>query len=554
MTEWKTVALRGLSRAWVTVRTPWFAGFAVVLFVAAFLRGSQLGWELPHLHHSDEANNFERVQGLLRTGDANPHFFRYPSLSIYLPALLRVVLGWFGFLADPVAVAPPLQFALGASVARSSDAVVAARFVPAALGTGTALLAFVGAAAITGRVGAGVVAGLLVATSPTAIRYSRILTPDMFGAFFACGTAVAAIYLFRSGRRAHYVLAGALAGLAASGKYNALAVLVVPVVAHLLRVHAGNRSWKTAWQGVVLLGAVAAGVFALANPFLLLNVEDALRDIGMERKHYNKGQAGAEGDAVLWYLRCLWSVEGGTLALAVVALYEGVRHRIREVLALGLYLVVYLALVSTFEVRNTRTLLPVLAIGEVLAAVGLYRIALEPGLRRRVLLPFVGGLFVAAALIRAYPAVEQARLSDKVPGDLAAAWIRENVPEGTKIAIEGGGPILEERRDDLVTKDFLHQRSLREYRADRVELFVVSTGGKYKKGRHRARATLYRELTEPERQVVRFETPDLDGAFASLVGAISEPYLQSASVGYDMVGAASCTVYRAPWSRSRDDE
>lgn len=525
-------------------------GLAVVVLVAGTVRGYDLGWELPHLHHPDEPNNFTRVQKVLRTGDYNPHFFRYPSLSIYLVAWLRTVLGWFGVLDGAVAVAAPIEFANGVALAPSPGAVLVARLVSAVLGTGTAVLAFLAASIVTGRAGIATLAGLLAATSPTAIRYSRILAPDVYGAFFAGAAVLAALVVLRSGRTAHYLTAGALVGLAVAGKYNAAGVMIAPVAAHLIRVAGEGVRPRAWWRGLFVLGGAALAAFVLVNPYFVLDWRAAVDQVMKERTHYESGQPGSEGDAALWYLRCLWSVEGGTLCLALFAVYDGVRRRLADVAVLGAYLVAYLALVSTFEVRNARTLMPVLATLDVLAAVGVYRALAEPR-GRRVRLAAAAALLGVMGLIRAYPAVEQVRLEREVPADLAAKWIRERIRKGAVVALESGGPILDPKRYDIVASNYLYQRPLREYERRKVALFVVCAGGKYRRlgDRYRDRADFYQTITRPEHKLARFRAEELRGRFARAVALVSEPSLQAFTVGYH-IGAGSCTVYRAPWSRS----
>ncbi|MFN2286438.1 MAG: glycosyl transferase family 39, partial [Anaerolineae bacterium] len=57
-----------------------------ILAVALFLRLWRLdfGMELPYLAHTDEPTQYNPAINILKTGDLNPHFFNYPSLTIYL--------------------------------------------------------------------------------------------------------------------------------------------------------------------------------------------------------------------------------------------------------------------------------------------------------------------------------------------------------------------------------------------------------------------------------------------------------------------------------------
>ncbi len=63
----------------------------VALAFAIRTRGVMFGYPLPV--HPDEPRLVETALGMLETGDLNPHFFNYPTLNIYLQALLYAIIG-----------------------------------------------------------------------------------------------------------------------------------------------------------------------------------------------------------------------------------------------------------------------------------------------------------------------------------------------------------------------------------------------------------------------------------------------------------------------------
>ena len=61
-----------------------------IVFFGLFLRLWRLdfGRELPYLAHTDEPTQYNPAVNMLKTGDWSPHFFNYPSLTIYLDAVV----------------------------------------------------------------------------------------------------------------------------------------------------------------------------------------------------------------------------------------------------------------------------------------------------------------------------------------------------------------------------------------------------------------------------------------------------------------------------------
>jgi len=60
----------------------------VILSLATSIRLLGIRYGLPYTFHTDEPTIVERALRMLRVGDYNPHFFNYPSLTIYLQAVV----------------------------------------------------------------------------------------------------------------------------------------------------------------------------------------------------------------------------------------------------------------------------------------------------------------------------------------------------------------------------------------------------------------------------------------------------------------------------------
>src|SRR6476620_1559765 len=55
----------------------------LILAAAFVLRGMQAWFGMPYLHYWDEPQTAYTALNIIKSGDPNPHFFRYGSLLIY---------------------------------------------------------------------------------------------------------------------------------------------------------------------------------------------------------------------------------------------------------------------------------------------------------------------------------------------------------------------------------------------------------------------------------------------------------------------------------------
>src|SRR6188508_1008001 len=72
-------------------RVAGFAVLALILAVAAAARLWFLHAGIPHAVGIDEPQVVDRALRILRTGDWNPHLFDYPTLVIYLHAVVDIL-------------------------------------------------------------------------------------------------------------------------------------------------------------------------------------------------------------------------------------------------------------------------------------------------------------------------------------------------------------------------------------------------------------------------------------------------------------------------------
>ena len=227
--------------------------------LALAVRVVGLTWGLPNAerfysYHPDESpfQIVGAVFGLLQ-GDFNPHFFNYPSLTIYATWFFYQILA----LAGLTTTAAPAPYPW--DVAR--DVITAGRLFSALCGAGMAALSY-GIARQLGLKRGAIVAGFLVALLPGLVQHSHYATVDIPATFWV--TLCVWLSLRARTWRA-FAVAALVAGLAAGTKYNAGLVVMVPMACALI------LPLKSRWRIIAVAPLVALLGFLVTTPYALLD-------------------------------------------------------------------------------------------------------------------------------------------------------------------------------------------------------------------------------------------------------------------------------------------
>jgi 4-amino-4-deoxy-L-arabinose transferase-like glycosyltransferase len=354
-----------------------------ILAGAAALRLVGIRYGLPFaLLNPDERNIVPRAWAMTHGGGLDPHWFEYPTLTMYLLAPFQA---WH---AEP--------------------SYLTARLVIVALA-----LAGIAASWWLGRraygPAAGFVAAAAVAVETTYVAYSRMAVTDVP---LTLGVAVA-LALMVSGR---IELAGLVLGLAASAKYPGVLLLAPLLVA-------AWGQWRRLGVGVVL--AVVA--FAVTSPFVLLDLGQAAGDAWRVQRYAHTGWLGFEHDhaAPIAFTGRLWDGFGPALLIALAGLVVAFVRRKRADLVLGVFVLVYFANLVTLDSHFDRYLLPLVpALG---ALAGSLR-SLAPVTLLLLVVPFTWDVRDARGLTRT-----DARV-------VAHGWVETHVPRRALIAADSSTP------------------------------------------------------------------------------------------------------------------
>lgn len=410
----------------------------LITAIAAGLRLWRLDWALPFVPHPDEPAIMNVVLRMLRNSDPNPHFFYYPSLWIYVQALVGwahlkwgVAQGLYAGAAQlpettDIATSVPGFFAWG----RAATAAAGAATVPAVYSV---------AQRVAGPV-AGLLAAALLAVNTYHLIHSHYITTDVAATFFTAPTLLFCLLIYERGLWRDYVLAGVLAGLAAGAKHNAAIVAVAIAAAHVVR-------WRKQmiWELPRLVVAAVAmiGVFLLTSPYIVLAFGEFRADLSHQLSDY---AAGAHGDVTgTWPIGAYASffreqavgLGGGLLALWGAA--HLLHRRDGRVVVFSALILAYLLIFMAQGNHWMRNLLPTQVPLFVLAGVGgadLFQ-RLHAALPHKAAALVSGGVLLTLLVPPAAEAVQYTRrLGPDDSRVQAMRWIETQVPPGVPVAAE----------------------------------------------------------------------------------------------------------------------
>lgn len=446
---------------------------SLIFLLALLFRFWGLGNGLPDALHPDETMLIRRA---LRfgSGDLNPHFFYYPSLSMYLYFLLDGVyfaLGRFGgFFHGPsdlarTFVSDPTHFYL---IARSAIALADALSVIAIIRLGSKYISKE----------AGLLAGLMWALFPQAIAECKVAKPDSLMVLLALA---ALVILSNTQRRNDVMAAGLVLGLSASAKYQA--VIVGPIAC--IWIATQSLSVVDFMRRAAFFTFFCIIGFVLGTPYSLIDFGNFMSNFRSQSEVMQAGLYGAEGGARGWtlYLKEI-AAPGGSLLLGLMALLGavvGFRERPKQTaLFVGVPVLLFLGLGGQriFGAHYFYLGYPFLFLLSASAFIALGN-WLETRLPQGPMLAYF--LFLVALAPFAMGAARNVRqLSQTDTRVECRQWIEANVPAGSVVLADASAPQLKMTRaqlDDLYTR----AKEAGHIKADYFALLRdASVGGGYK--------------------------------------------------------------------------
>jgi 4-amino-4-deoxy-L-arabinose transferase-like glycosyltransferase len=462
---------------------------ALLIVLGGALRLAGIDAGNPYVYHPDEWYLAKTGMVMVRELDPLPHFYQYPSLMPILSAVVAAVVRGLG---GPTLETDQPWLLEREVLPEQFVYFLAVRVLVAMIGLATILVVYLIGARLRGRT-AGLAAAAIVAVSPLHITNSRFATTDVPLALAGAVALLVTIHAVKDGRDRWWAAAGIAAGIAASTKWNGLAILGVPLLACFL---AGGRASdlvrpaaliafarrRTPW----LIGFAAVATVLAITPGLLLEFRTAGRNILQLGRHYGEAEPYSSVDSISYAAGALAQGLGPLVVVAaLVGLALMLADRRPAEVPIPAFVAVYFLVVALaprqYE-RNLMLLVPLLAVAAG-AAVAETAARTAEILRRRTssgetttaAAGAVAAALLAVALIPGTVGVVQAATAPVGPDTrtIAIDWIHANIPAGSSIAREVYTPqVGPEYR--VQQTFYLADLSLDEYRRRGVRYLIAS--------------------------------------------------------------------------------
>ena len=475
---------------------------AAIVVAAAALRLWNIDSGIPHNVGQDEPHIMERVVRMMKTGDFNPHFFDWPSLTFYLNLIVSIGTFLFGAMRGAWSHLDQIT---------ADQLYLAGRQFTALVGTATVALTF--AAGRRWGPGVALFAAAFMAVMPNHVRESHYVLTDVPTAFFTTLALLLALRATERGTTWSIAAAGLAAGLAASCKYNGGMAVVFPLIA---AVELGGGWQPSVRRAATVAGAAVVG-FLLGTPYALIDLPAFLNDYARLAAVFARERAGDPGWAI--YVKhfgnsvaqpALAAVGFGLLAVAV----RGVRReaeRGRALMVFSFVAIYFFVMSRSFQIY-ARYLLPLLPLFSIACGVGF--VSVVGWVRGRAANAWTPRLVGAALVlaILATPTVSAVQFSRGLAVQstigLAYGWIVSHVPEGSRVVVEYGALRLPSTYPTVGVR-LLVSRTIDDYRKDDVD-YLLAAGPEFQQvlrdpGADPPLTSRYRALFASTEEVAAFD-------------------------------------------------
>ena len=349
--------------------TRWW--LVAIVALAAVLRFFPIAFGLPYAQARPDETAALGLAVSVRSGDFNPHFFHWPSLAIYLFAILHGTLSWSRRIIMGMGVSPDLSF---------GELVVTARAAVASAGTLTIVVLFSMARRMGGTT-IGLLAALLLGVSLLHVRDSHFAMTDVLMTFLSTGSLallLRALDADASGGikpNLMFAFSGFVGGLATSTKYSAAALVAGMAAAQLCWL---GRFWNLRWRPQTWIPIVAfvtafLGGFVAGTPYAILDYRTFATDFMFDVTHLSAGHGANLGRG--WVYHLTTSLPYGLGIPVFVAAIAGIipmaRHYPRQAFVVGVFAVAFYGSIGSGQTVFFRYVLPLIPVLCLTAAVAI---------------------------------------------------------------------------------------------------------------------------------------------------------------------------------------
>ncbi len=470
----------------------------LILTLALSVRIFGLGWDLPPRNSGDEYHTVGRALNLLVPGvaryfldgpEAEPmlrSFFErgsvfqphlesgYPPFSVYVQALSYKLYYLFGHLVGSFQSVKDLTV---------TQIFLVGRFVTAIFGLGTVGVVYlIGRRMFSGKVG--LISALFLSFSFLHITCSRVIKPDVVMVFFATLSFLFIYRIYERGKTWDYILAAIFLGFSVATKLIT-AMLILPLfLAHLL---GGMKRRKTAFQILldakllVLIGFLIGGFF-LVTPTAVSRFSQFLGWFKGVYHYMKRGEPGrprsSESSSLLFYFgKALWWGLGLPVYLCALGgtVYAFIRHRGGDILLLS-FVLPFILFMGSFTYHAGHYILASVPFLVILAARLLVELTSRFSIVKKGQDFLIAGLAVGIILVPGTGTFRYLQLMTQ-DGTQASSkqWIEENIPPGSKIALEFYCPLLSIDDYEIHQSVSVGLNQLAWYREKKFDYIVMSS-------------------------------------------------------------------------------
>lgn len=510
----------------------------LILGVAFSVMVIGIGWYLPYTYYHDEYHTVGRALNLI-TPDGTKLFFSpqamedngvlryfllergqekgyfyphslgpYPPLYVYIQALFYKIYFLFGSLIGSFDSIKDMTL---------TQIFLIGRFISLFFGMGTVLLVYlIGKRIYSKKVG--LLSSLFLSFSFLHILYSKMIKPDIAMSFFIVLSFLFIYFIYEKGRLRDYILASIFMGFSVATKYGGIVLIVPLFLAHLFNGLEKKRKLISIFfdKRIFLLGFFAALGFLIAFPYALPKSSGLLAAI--------KGTLGwltpLEGPRYMgaWSFYLTVSLNRGMgLLLGLFSLagiiYGMIYQRKRNILLLSFPLVFFL-LVGGFSHQTDRYILYIIPFLVIFAAMFVDVIVSKMFFLRKKKSLIAFALMV---IILIFPVMRVTRylylLTQKGTLFQAKEWIEENIPEGSRIALESYCPPVSFKRYNVYQPGQIGIAPFNWYKERKYNYIIISSFmyERYLRSESDYRKQNYLNIDESGDLIKEFSSPYLYG-------------------------------------------
>lgn len=420
----------------------WLNKYTIILYsllVGAFLvRTIGLDWNLPHSmfapNEFDEYYTVKIALRMLNQRNFDPGSFMWPSLYFYVQAFAYGSYYFWMFLIGSLQSLNDLSI---------REVYLVGRMTTVLFGVGNVFLVYlIGKRMYSEKVG--LIAALFLSFSLLHVRYSRVIRPDIPMAFFVTLSFLFTYLIYKRGKTKDYILAAIFIGFSVATKYTGVILIVTIFLAHLFHnMEKRKRLVKVFLDKRLFLVFIFMVLgFFLATPYGLVQFSKLSRTVlGWSSGGLSTVTASQPGEVSSWLYYITHSLQhslGYPLAIfSLMAIVYGIlAHRKKDILLLSFPLSYYF-IMGSFGRHGDRYILPIVPFLTIIAAMFLVTVISRIRLlqtKRSLALAIVAFILILVPGIKVIRYVQlMTRKGTRIE---AKDWIKENIPQGERIAYE----------------------------------------------------------------------------------------------------------------------